>query len=137
MADRTLQLDIVTPDRVVLSEPVVFVSATGTCGSFGILYNHAPLLTELAVGQIRYRNEPGHEIVMATSGGFLQVFNNHVTILADSAERSDEIDLDQARATLDQARDELHQAAGMIDQAKREQLQAAVRAAENRIRIAG
>ncbi len=136
MADRTLSLDIVTPERVVLSDQATSVVAPGVMGSFGVLYNHAPLLTELETGELRYRRPSGEEVHMAVSGGFFQVFENEITVLAETAERSEEIDVDRARAALDRARDEIRQAAGIADDAKRQELEANVRRAANRVRLA-
>lgn len=132
MADRSFTVDIVTPDRVVLSDRAVSLVAPGVCGSFGVLPNHAPLLSELEVGELRYRKENGHEIRLAVSGGFLQVFNNQITVLADTAEKSDEIDPDRARRALERARRQLSEAEAMNTDAQKE-----LQRAQNRLRIAG
>lgn len=127
-----MTIDIVTPDRVVLSDRTVSVVAPGVCGSFGVLPNHAPLLSELEIGELRYRKENGHEVRLAVSGGFLQVFNNQITVLADTAEKSDEIDPDRARRALDKARRELSEASALNVEAQKE-----LQRAQNRLRIAG
>ncbi len=129
-----LQLDVVTPERILLSEPVTHVRAPGITGSFGILNNHAPLVTELGVGELRYRSQRGDEHRMAVSGGFLQVSENHVTVLADTAERAEEIDVDRARRALERARTE-RASAGEPHQAT--DAQAAADRALNRLRVAG
>ena len=133
MADRSFTVDIVTPDRVVLSDTAVSLVAPGVEGSFGILPNHAPMLSELQVGELRYRRENGEEVRLAVSGGFLQMFNNQITVLADTAERDDEIDPDRARRSLEKARAELSEATEM----HRELAQKELARAQNRLRIAG
>ena len=135
MADRAFTIDIVTPERVVLSDRATSLVAPGVLGSFGVLANHAPLLTQLETGELRYRRETGEEIRMAVSGGFFQVFGNQVTVLADTAERAEEIDLDRARVSLERARAEIRQATGFVDDAKRQELENALRRAENRVRV--
>jgi F-type H+-transporting ATPase subunit epsilon len=133
MAERSFTVDIVTPDRVVLSDTAVSLVAPGVEGSFGILPNHAPMLSELEVGELRYRRENGEEVRLAVSGGFLQMFNNQITVLADTAERDDEIDPERARRALEKARAELSEAAEM----NRELAQKEIARAQNRLRIAG
>ena len=103
-SDRTLLLQVVTPDRVVLEERTTSLRAPGVLGSFGILYNHAPFISQLAIGELRYRATDGRSRRIAVSGGFLQVSDNRVTLLADTAERADEIDLTRARQAVERAR---------------------------------
>lgn len=111
MAGRSFSVDIVTPDRVVLSDRAVSLVATGVEGSFGILANHAPMLAELAPGEMHYRRESNNETVrLAVGGGFLQVADNQVSVLADTAERAEEIDVERARRARDAARARLSQA---------------------------
>ena len=135
MADRTLTVDIVTPDRVVLSDEATALVAPGVEGSYGVLFNHAPLLSALAAGELRYRRNNSEEIRLAVSGGFLQVFDNQITVLADAAELAKEIDVDRARAARDRARQQLSIAEN-APAAEREVAQAALDRALNRIRVA-
>lgn len=137
MADRTFSVDIVTPDRVVAHDNASYLVAPGVQGSFGVLPNHAPLLSELAVGELRYRRENGEEVRMAVGGGFLQIFDNKVTALVDSAERPTEIDLERARQSLDRAKVELREAQSRFDAPQTEASEQAVARAQNRIRIGG
>lgn len=132
-SDRTFSIDIVTPDRVVLSDRAVALQAPGVCGSFGVLVNHAPLLSELETGELRFRRENGQEFRLAVSGGFLQVFDNKITVLADTAERAEEIDTERARQALERAKRELSQAEAM----NYDLLQKEVNRAQNRLRVAG
>jgi F-type H+-transporting ATPase subunit epsilon len=110
MADRAFTVDIVTPDRVVLSTPAVSLIAPGVQGAFGILANHSPLLSELEPGELRFRTEGGEETRLVVGGGFLQVFENQVTVLADTAHHLTEIDVVQARAAREEARARLARA---------------------------
>jgi len=137
MAARTFTLDIVTPDRVVVSDEAVSLRAPGVQGSFGVLVNHAPLLTELATGELEYRRENGQEIRLAVSGGFLQVFDNKITVLADAAERATEIDVTRARAALDRARRERQDAIAAFNSEQQALTDGAEERALNRIRVAG
>jgi F-type H+-transporting ATPase subunit epsilon len=133
---RSFTVDIVTPDRVVLSEEVTSLTAPGSEGSFGILANHAPMLAELGVGELRFRRDSGQEQRVAIGGGFLQVFNNEVTILAETAERAEEIDPERARAARERAAQMLRELqAAPLDQ--RRQAETALERAVNRLKIAG
>ena len=94
-----MRLEIVTAERMVYSEDVDMLVAPGIDGQLGILPNHAPLLTALQPGEIRV-DKNGEENYMAVSGGFLEVLANRVTILADTAERAEEIDIERAEAAV-------------------------------------
>lgn len=137
MADRSFTLDIVTPERVVLSDEAVSLRAQGVEGSFGILPNHAPLLAELAPGELDFRRANGQEVRLAVSSGFLQMFNNQVTVLADAVERAEDIDLDRARRALEAARAEVRTAQASYDEDRITAAESAVERASNRIRVAG
>lgn len=136
MAERVLTLEIVTPERIVLRDRAVHVRAQGSTGSFGILPFHSPLLAELTPGELRYRREDNREVRYAVGAGFLQVFENEVRVLADSAERPEEIDLDRARRALDQARSDLQLALAGMDPRERTEAELAVARAQNRINVA-
>ncbi|HEY8885031.1 MAG TPA: ATP synthase F1 subunit epsilon, partial [Chloroflexota bacterium] len=92
-----LRLDVVTAERLVFSEDVDIVIAPGSEGELGILPRHAALMTTLQPGALRARIGTD-EIDLAIGGGFLEVRDNRVLVLADSAERSEEIDIERARA---------------------------------------
>ena len=104
MAD--MRLEIVTAERVVYSEDVSVLVAPGADGELGILPSHAPLLTTLEPGEIRVTKD-GEDTYMVVSGGFLEVIGNRVTILADTAERADEIDLERAEAAMQRAQERI------------------------------
>ena len=101
MAEK-LQLEVVTPDRLVLSESVDIVMAIGSLGEFGILPNHVPFLSPLMAGELRYRKDNQLDYMVVT-GGFVEVSQNKVTVLAEAAERAREIDLDRAKRAKERA----------------------------------
>jgi F-type H+-transporting ATPase subunit epsilon len=90
-----LILSIVTPEKQLVSEEVDQVNAPGTEGDLGILYDHAPILTNLRSGQLSYEKE-GKTISLVVSGGYLEVTDNRVTILAETGEFLQEIDRERA-----------------------------------------
>ncbi len=97
-----IQCDIVTQEKMVFSGQVDSVNVPGTEGRMGILPHHSPLLTALDFGEVMVRVD-GREEFFAIGGGFVEVQPDHVTILADSAEQADEIDLDRAERARQQA----------------------------------
>ena len=112
--EKSLQLEIVTPDRLVVSQKVDYVGAPGYNGEFGILPNHIPFLTSLLVGNLYYK-DGGKNHYVFVAGGFAEVSNNKVTILAEVAERAVEIDVERARKALERAEQRLQQAQENID----------------------
>ncbi|MBI4187398.1 MAG: F0F1 ATP synthase subunit epsilon [Chloroflexi bacterium] len=108
----TLRLDIVTAEGTAFSEDVDVVVAPGTNGELGILPHHASLMTMLQPGEIMVRKD-GEEIYLVVSGGFLEVRPDRVIVLADTAERAEEIDLARAEAARRRAEERLkHPIAG-------------------------
>ena len=110
MAENKLQLSIVTPERLVLSENVDQVNVPGVEGDLGILYDHAPILTTMRAGRFSYEllGEKGRETThMIVSGGYLEVTDNRVIVLAETVEFLDEIDKERAKASLAKAEDTL------------------------------
>lgn len=102
----TMRLEIVTAERLVYSEEVSSVVAPGFDGELGILPHHAPLLTLLKPGELRIRKD-GQETLMAVTGGFMEVLDNKVVVLADAAERDSEIDLARAEEALKRAKERI------------------------------
>lgn len=102
----TIRLEIITAERQVFADDVDIVVAPGMEGQLGILPRHAPLMTALQPGEIMYRKN-GEPTYLAVTGGFMEVMGNRVTILADAAERSDEIDEARALAAVELARQQL------------------------------
>src|SRR5258706_2916782 len=103
----SLHVDVITPEKLSLSEEVDFIAAPAVDGEIGILPHHAPLLTKLGVGELRLKK--GSEINhLAVSGGFLEVqLGSRVSIFAETAELSHEIDLERARLALERAQAKL------------------------------
>ena len=104
-----IKLEVVTPDKLVLSEDVDIVVATGTEGEFGVLRNHIPFLASLQEGELRYR-QGGKLSYMAVSGGFAEVLPEKVTVLAEAAELARDIDIDRAKSARERAQDRLVEA---------------------------
>ena len=105
----TIQLEIVTPERLVVNEPAEYIEIPGKTGYLGVLPGHAPLITELAVGEISYTNA-GKTKRLAVAWGFAEVLQNKVTILAETAEKAEEIDTARAEAARKKAEAELQKA---------------------------
>jgi F-type H+-transporting ATPase subunit epsilon len=91
-----LILSIVTPEKLLVAEEVDQVNAPGTEGDLGILYDHAPILTNLRSGQLSYEKD-GETIALVVSGGYLEVTDNRVTVLAETGEFLHEIDQERAQ----------------------------------------
>lgn len=102
----TLRLLLVTPERTLLDEDVDEVTAPGTVGEFGVLPNHITFLSSLEAGRLVYK-QGNQSKALAVSGGFAEVVDNLMTVLADGAEFADEINADAARTALRQAEDKL------------------------------
>lgn len=116
MSDRTFKLEVITPDRVVLSDDqVVSIVAPGVEGYLGVMANHAPLMTELTIGQLDIRRADGTADDMAVSGGFMEVYENKVTVLAETAEMGKEIDTERARAALQRAEERIKSHVADVD----------------------
>ena len=105
MAER-LTLELATPSRLVISAEVDEVVVPGSQGYFGVLPGHAPLLATLGIGEVTYR-VGRDEFHVAVSGGFAEVRNDKVIILADTAERPDEIDVERAERARQRAESRL------------------------------
>jgi len=127
-----VRVDIVTAERVVYSEDVDIVIAPGALGQLGILPHHTPLMTTLEPGELLMRR--GHEEhSLAIAGGFLEVRPDRVIVLADAAERADEIDIARAEAAKERATERLAHPGAGVDLARAE---AALRRALARIDVA-
>ncbi len=104
MLPESIHLIVVTPERQLLQETVVEVIIPGLDGEMGILPGHAPLITELGIGELRYRKAANNEAIsLAILRGFAEVLPDRVTVLAETAERAPEIDLSRAEAALARA----------------------------------
>ncbi len=127
--DKALQVELVAADRLVWSGQATMVIARTTEGDVGILPNHAPLLSSIIEGVVDVQTAEGETWIAAVDAGFLSVADNRVSILAERAEMSHEIDLEKARADLERAR-----SAG--EYGTEAEAEEAVRRAEARIRAA-
>ena len=128
----TFQLDIVSAERHVSSDQVEVLVAPGVDGEMAILPSHAPLLTVLKPGEIRVVKD-GEDSFIVVSGGFMEVMPEKVTILADTAERLDEIDIERAEAALKAAEERIAEAPAAMDL---ERALASMRRSQVRIKVA-
>lgn len=101
------KLAIVTPEKRFYEDEVNSLIAPGSLGYLGILTDHAPLITELVPGKLTVKDSKDQERIFSLSGGFLEVLKNNVTILADSIEPAEKIDMQRAEAALKRAKDRL------------------------------
>jgi F-type H+-transporting ATPase subunit epsilon len=128
-----IRLDVVTAERVVYSDDVDMVVAPGFEGQLGILPHHTPLMTSLLPGELRIK-KGAEEVSLVISGGFLEVRPDKVVVLADTAERADEIDVERAEAARRRAQERLSQQRALgIDGARAE---ASLRRSLARLRVA-
>ena len=127
-----IRLDIVTVERLVYSDEVDVIVAPGIGGELGILPHHAPLMTTLQAGELRIRRG-GEEFSMAVTGGFLEVRPDRVTVLADAAERAEEIDIARAEEAKRRAEEQLGREPVEVDTARAE---AALRRSMIRLKVA-
>jgi F-type H+-transporting ATPase subunit epsilon len=127
----TIQIEVVTPERLVVNDTAEYIEIPGLTGYIGVLPGHAPLITELAVGEISYRS--GTETKrLAVAWGFAEVLQNKVTILAETAEKAEEIDTARAEAARKKAEAELQKAGPEGNQ----DAQAALQRANARLEVA-
>ena len=130
----TLRLRVVTPQRLLLDEEADEVTAPGTVGEFGVLPNHITFLSSLEPGRLTYRRG-GQVRTLVVSGGFAEVVDNVMTVLADSAEFANEIDIERARAALRAAEESLKTLA--VNDPAFAEAQAARLRAQARLEVAG
>jgi F-type H+-transporting ATPase subunit epsilon len=113
MLPDSIQLVIVTPERQLLRETVTEVNVPGANGCLGILPGHAPLITELGIGELTYRPKNSSEVQhLAIISGFAEVLGDRVSVLAETAERPEEIDVSRAEEAKKRAEERLAEAAG-------------------------
>lgn len=127
-----IRLDIVTAERLVFSQDVDVVVAPGVDGEMAILPRHAPLMTMLQPGELLVRQENA-EFSLVVTGGFLEVRPDRVTVLADAAERAEEIDIARAEEARRRARERLERGLTDTDTVRAE---AALRRSLIRLRVA-
>lgn len=118
MAESTFMLEVVTPERIVLSDEVQFLVVPAAEGEVGVLRGHAPMVAGMKIGVLRYQGKDGVMRHMAVSGGFMEVIDNEATVLAETAERGSEIDILRAKAAKERAERRLQQRAEEINFAR-------------------
>ena len=128
----TFQLEIVTPSRLLVKDSAEEAQIPGLSGYLGILPGHAPLITELAVGVITYKAS-GTTQTLSVAWGFAEVLPDKVTILAETAERPQEIDVERAQKAKDRAEQRLKSSDLQVDYARAED---ALQRAETRLNVA-
>ncbi len=138
MASRTFHVEIVTPQQTVFEGEAVAITLPGVLGPFQVLYNHAPIITELEVGDIRLVDAEEREHRFATSGGFIEMNHNRLSVIAETIEASSAIDVDRAERARVRAEERIREGHASresgIDVTRAE---AALARATNRLRIAG
>ena len=140
MADE-LTVDIVTPNEHAYQGPANGVRAPGVEGSFEVRKDHAPMIAAFGIGPLIVKTQAAHEyadmrgdrIVFATSGGFLEILDNKVTVLAETVEPASEIDMERAENAEERARQRLEEG---VRGEERETHEAARERARNRLRVA-
>lgn len=133
MLPEKIELEVVTPQRLVLHEDVKSVEMPGKDGYLGILPGHAPLITELGIGVLSYRTN-GEEHFLTVMQGYAEVLPDRVIVLAETAERAEEIDVARARTALERAKADLPKAGST--EADWDRSNAAIQRAEVRLQAA-
>ena len=134
MAEKQLLLEVVTPDRKVVSTTADIVVCPGVEGQFGVLVGHVPFLSALEIGEMYYK-QGGKTEFMAVSGGFAEVTGTKVTIVAEAAEFGHEIDIERARRAPERAERRL--AAVKTEEIDWTRAEAALRRSVMRLKVAG
>ena len=133
MAEK-IRLELVTPYKRVLSEEVDEVTAPGAIGEFGVLPDHTSLLTTLKVGELAYKQD-GQTFYVAVNWGYVEVEDNVMTVLVETAEPADEIDMERAKAALQRAEEALQKLT--TDDKNFKIMEAALERALIRVQVAG
>ena len=123
---------LLTPEGALFEGEVFSVQLPGSQGSFQVLHDHAPIVSTLQIGRITILTSKNNEIHYAVSGGFIEMNDNKLTILAEKAEEAGEIDLAEAEKERDEAKKKLKETTFNREEAERE-----LAKAENRVKIAG
>jgi len=115
MLPDSIQLVVVTPERQILKEVVSEVTLPGADGYLGVLPGHAPLITELGIGELTYKTKGGQSGLLAVIRGFAEVLPDHVSVLAETAEFAEDIDLSRAQEALKRAQERIAKGGDNID----------------------
>ena len=133
MAEK-IKLELVTPYKRVLSEEVDEVAAPGTSGEFGVLPDHTALLTTMKVGELSYKQD-GQTFYVAVNWGYVEVEDNVMTVLVETAEPADQIDVERAKAAMGRAEEALKKLSS--DDKNFKIMEAALERALIRVQVAG
>jgi len=98
-----IKLEVVTPEKEVVNDMAQIVMAPGNLGEFGVLTGHTPFMSSLKTGALHYRDESGKDHYVFVSGGFAEALPDKVTVLAESAEKLEDIDPERAKAAMERA----------------------------------
>jgi F-type H+-transporting ATPase subunit epsilon len=129
-----IKLEVVTPEGYVVDEEVQIAVAPGSLGEFGVLIGHTPFLTTLKTGVMHYTDAKGAEEFVFVSGGFAEALPDKLTVLAESAERRKDVDVDRAKAAMQRAQERLAQS--QSEDIDFNRAKAAMERALHRIRLA-
>jgi F-type H+-transporting ATPase subunit epsilon len=129
-----IRLEVVTPEKYVVDEEVQIAVAPGSLGEFGVLIGHTPFLTTLKTGVMHYTDADGAQRYVFVSGGFAEALPDKVTVLAESAERRKDIDVNRAKAAMERAEERLAQQ-GKAEDIDFNRARAALERALQRIRL--
>lgn len=133
MSDKYLYLEIVTPSKIIFSGNVEKVTVPGELGSFQILFNHAPIMSNLTIGEVKVETETGEVIRFAVDSGFVFVLKNRITIVSDSLVSASEIDVKNVQEELLKLKEEIKEKRKFGNV---ETLEIKIAQLENRIKIA-
>jgi F-type H+-transporting ATPase subunit epsilon len=132
--DKTLNLEIITPAKIIYSGEVLSLTVPGVDGSFQVLHNHAPIISTFEIGLIKLETTESKKLFYSTSGGTVEVLENKILVLADSLEQVDQIDIKRAQDAYNRAKSRLSEKNNPdIDVSRAE---AALARAMNRINLA-
>ena len=102
-----LYLEIITPQKIGYKGNVVSITVPGTKGNFQVLFNHAPIISSLEIGELKITESENNVLHFATSGGTIEVSNNKIIVLAESLEKADEIDVKRAEESKERAKERI------------------------------
>jgi len=129
------KLSIVTPEKIVYEGEVSSLIVPGIEGYLGVLSHHAPLITALQTGKIEFKSDDGKLHIFAASGGFIEVSNNQATLLADTAEHSEEINVERAKSAFEKLSKALEDGEVLAGGVGAFEQKEALRRAANRLKI--
>lgn len=118
MADNFLNIDIITPQRTVFSGTALSVNVPGSLSPFEVLINHAPIVSSLDIGVIKIKTSDNATLLYATDTGFIEVHDNKVSIIVESADESGDIDRDKVFKSIEKLQNDLEQATDAFTRAK-------------------